>query len=397
MSVVGIDLEQFIRDPWATGIQRVMQQLARNWPDEVGAEFVLPNDDGTFTLLDRQQATDLLTLPFVEHGARAGTTEPGFDANHHLRTQVNQAVLGYRDDRAVPKVRLGELISIYDAWLLPEVSYLPAVLERLDLFGRCMPVAMIGYDALPMTDPANYRFRPGTSSQVSGYFRRLATVDAVVCISGYARDAILDRLRRDRSLRTTVAHPGGDHIPVRESAPSIGRPTFLRVGTMEARKRPAEILRGFLEAVHGGLDAELVFIGNPNASSAAVNAEVAAAVDAGEPVRWIQGASDQEVTQAVIAADAFLSIGIEGYGIPVLEAIRLGTPVVFDGIQPAAELMAGRGATRLPAHDEAHLADMFRTIGHRDAIDNLRAQCDPYAVPTWNDFAGAVAAAAVDA
>ncbi len=396
MSVVGVDLEQFIRDPWATGIQRVLQQLACNWPQEVGVEFVLPNEDGTFTLLDQQQAQHLLTLPFREHGAEAAT-EAGYDPNHHLRTQVQQWVGQARDDRGIPRVGLGELLSIYDAWLLPEVSYLPAVLDRLDLFHRCMPVAMIGYDALPMTDPAKYRFRPGSSAEVSGYFRRLATVDAVVCISAYARDATLDRLRRDRTLVTTVAHPGGDHVPIRESVPSSGRPTFLRVGTMEARKKPTQILRGFLGAVDAGLDAELVFIGNPNPSSAQVNAEVQAAVAAGRPVRWIQGASDHEVVEAVAAADAFLSFGIEGYGIPVLEAIRLGTPVLFDGIQPAAELMAGKGATRVAGQDEDAVMAMFVRMGDRSTLAQAQSECDPGAVPTWREFARAVAAAAVDA
>ena len=64
MTTVGIDLEQFIRDPYATGIQRVLQQLAINWPDgETKAEFVVPNKRGSFTLIDRQAAAELLSLP----------------------------------------------------------------------------------------------------------------------------------------------------------------------------------------------------------------------------------------------------------------------------------------------------------------------------------------------
>ena len=48
MTTVGIDLEQFISDPYATGIQRVLQQLAINWPDgETKAEFVVPNKRGS--------------------------------------------------------------------------------------------------------------------------------------------------------------------------------------------------------------------------------------------------------------------------------------------------------------------------------------------------------------
>ena len=61
----------------------------------------------------------------------------------------------------------------------------------------------------------------------------------------------------------------------------------------------------------------------------------------------------------VNTSSAFLSLGIEGYGIPVLEAIRLGTPVLFDGIQPAGDLMAGSGAQRVAAGSTDQLAQMF--------------------------------------
>ena len=381
MSTVGVDLEQFIRDPYATGIQRVLQQLALHWPQDIKAEFVLPHDDGTFSLITPAKAADLLTLPF--------TSADG----HELRQQVAATVQTHRNDKDVPRVRLGQLVSLYDGWLLPEVSYLPSVLERLDVFARCMPVTMVGYDALPMTDPANYRFVPGTGANVSEYFRRLGTVDAVVCISDYSRMAILDRLRRDRTLRTSVAHPGGDHLPARppKAAKDGRRPQFLRLGTMESRKRPLEILRGFQRAVRDGLEAELVFIGNPNASAQAVNDEVTAAIEAGYPVTWVQGASDAEVYDLVHAGDAFLSIGTEGYGIPVLEAIRLGTPVLFDGIQPAGDLMTGRGARRVPALTEDDLAAMFAAYGADGGLDEVRAELQAIDVPTWADFAAAVA------
>ena len=57
MTTIGIDLEQFVRDPYATGIQRVLHQLARNWPNDMAvAEFVVPVGD-RFGLLNSAQAT----------------------------------------------------------------------------------------------------------------------------------------------------------------------------------------------------------------------------------------------------------------------------------------------------------------------------------------------------
>jgi glycosyltransferase involved in cell wall biosynthesis len=79
-------------------------------------------------------------------------------------------------------------------------------------------------------------------------------------------------------------------------------------------------------------------------------------------------------------ANAFLSYGREGYGIPVLEAIQLGTPVFFDGTQPAAALMQGHGAYKTSI-DHAFQAPLPRAI----------TPSDQEHVPTWNEYANQVA------
>ena len=373
---VGIDIEQFVRDPYGSGIQRVLQYLAKEWPTElVQADFVVPMGDA-HGLLTPAQAFELLSIPFTPQ-------DPGSD----LRDLVRVAL----EELDPIRVKSGDLLAIYDSWLLPEVSYLPSVLERFELFHKCVPTAMIGYDTLPMSEPANYRFKPGTAAWVSEYFRLLAATDVVVCISDYARDSILTRLRRDRALPIAVAHPGGDHLPPRRPQ-EPGRPVFARLGTLEGRKRPIEILRGFRDAVaSAGVEADLLFIGGPSASDEAINAEVREAIAQGAPVRWVQGASDSEVHDLVNRAAAFLSVGTEGYGIPVLEAIRLGTPVLFDGIQPAGDLMVGRGARRVPAMTHDDLVRLFVDFAAPGALDGLRQELGESGVPQWSDFAAAVA------
>jgi glycosyltransferase involved in cell wall biosynthesis len=375
---VGIDIEQFVRDPYGSGIQRVLQYLAEEWPaDVVQADFVAPLGEH-HALLTPEQAADLIAVAFAPR-------HPDADLRFLVRDRLAEM--------APTIVKAGDLLAIYDAWLLPEVSYLPSVLQRFELFGKCVPTVMIGYDTLPMSDPANYRFKPGTAAWVSEYFRHLATADSVVCISGYAQQSILQRLRRDPAKPTTVALPGGDHVPVQSSAP-VGRPVFARLGTLEARKRPVEILTAFLDAVRSGAaTAELLFIGNASASAEGINAAIRTAIEAGAPVRWVEGADDAAVHDLVHGSSAFLSIGTEGYGIPVLEAIRLGTPVLFDGIQPAGDVMAGRGARQVPAMNHDDLVALFVEYSSAGALEHLRGELAAEAVPTWSDFAGDVAAA----
>ena len=370
---LGIDIEQFVTDPYGTGIQRVLHQMALNWPADVPASFVVPFQGG-FGLLTPEEATGLLALPFAPR-----------DPETDLRDLVN----AYLAETVTVRVQLGDLLAVHDGWLLPEVSYLPSVLQRLEIFERCMPTAMIGYDALPMTQPANYRFVPGTAAWVSEYFRHLTRVDSVICISDYAADEITGRLRRDLRKTTIVAHPGGDHIAVKAPKARVeGAPVrFLRLGTLEARKQPVEILAGFRQAIAQGTNAELVFIGKPSASDQAINDTIAAAIEEGLPVTWITHADDALVYDELHRADVFLSIGIEGYGIPVLEAIRLGTPVIYDGIQPAGEIMEGRGARRLATAATEEMARAFATVTATDLAHELA----PESIPTWRDFTNAVA------
>lgn len=379
MMHIGIDIEQFITDPYGSGIQRVLQYLAKDWPHDVAtAEFVIPHRD-MFLLLSPEQAADLIGIAFAPR------------ENDDLRLAVADQVARLAEE--MPSVRQGALLAMFSGWLLPEVSYLPQVLKRFSIFQHSMPTRMIGFDALPMTEPANYRFKPGTVGDVSEYFRLLASADTVVCISDYARTSILTRLRRNDSLTTSVAHPGGDHIPIPTTARHATHAPvkFLRVGTMEARKMPVELVHAFRAARHAGVQAELTFIGMPSASDAFINAEVERAISDDIGVRWIQRASDDEVMKHIFASDVFVSVGTEGYGIPVLEAIRLGTPVAFGGIQPAGELMCGFGAVDIGGTNEEHLTSMFSRFSNFEQLHQLRAEVDPLAVPTWSDFARAVA------
>jgi glycosyltransferase involved in cell wall biosynthesis len=161
---------------------------------------------------------------------------------------------------------------------------------------------------------------------------------------------------------------------------------FLRLGTLEARKRPREILAAFSQAVAAGMDAELVFVGASSASDESINAELEAATQAGIGVSWVQDANDAEVNELVAGASAFLSIGTEGYGIPVLEAIALGTPVLYDGIQPAGELMEGKGAKWVPAIRQSELFELFLLYSKPEQLlfqDNNLERGD---IPSWKKF-----------
>ena len=110
-------------------------------------------------------------------------------------------------------------------------------------------------------------------------------------------------------------------------------------------------------------------------------------------MNWVKGATDAQVSELISSADVFLALGTEGYGIPVLEAIAAGTPVVFGGIQPAAELMRGVGAREHSGFDHGNLVDLFQTYSQPGNVEELQSEIDSSRIPTWADFAHSVARA----
>ena len=397
---VGIDIEQFVRDPYGSGIQRVLQYLAITWPQsDVEPVFIAPLPESPraeFLALNAAQAAELLSIPF------APPIEQTID-DRNVVEEVRLALL----TSAAPILSLSQVMSTCHIWFLPEVTYLPQVLARFELFAKAMPTMMIGYDTFPMTAPANYRFTPGTAAEVNNYFRALVTTNSVVCISEFARQSIWNRLRRDRSLPCTVAHPGGDHISANktsfDSDDRVLHPVrFARLGTMEARKHPVEIVDAFIAAIDSGVLAELLFIGRASASDSSINHRLESAIELGYPITWVQEASDIQVRELVADSDVFLSLGVEGYGIPVLEALQLATPVLYWGEQPAAELMEGRGALNLVVDgagvDGGDLRGVldyaFVQYSDRARLEGLLGEVRIESIPAWADFSSAVDQAA---
>jgi glycosyltransferase involved in cell wall biosynthesis len=366
-NVVGIDIEQFVLDPFASGVQRVLQYLAKEWPADLPARFVIPRADH-YKLLTPEQACALISIPFD-----SGIT--GLDLGKAVTEHVHQLETETCSE--------SELMNMFTTWFLPEVSYEPRVLRRFEAFQQRIPTAMIGYDVLPMTHPGNYMFTPGTLANVSEFFRLVAGTDTLICISDYAKDSIMETLRRDPNKGTTVAHPGGDHIPIHTKKPkSSTTKSLLRLGTIEARKAPLEILEEFERAITGNpnLDIELHFVGKPASVDIYLNDAIEQAIARGLPIRWTQGATDAQVMQIIQESDVFLSYGTEGYGIPVLESIRMGTPVVFGGIQPAAELMKGFGGFR---------RDLSQAFTTTEELGLLPLESSK--VPRWGEFVQQVA------
>jgi glycosyltransferase involved in cell wall biosynthesis len=132
-----------------------------------------------------------------------------------------------------------------------------------------------------------------------------------------------------------VIYNDSDDPPVDVAPTRTDRPYVLFLGSINPRKNVAGAIRGFRSfagRVQGSVD--LVVIGDTNPIFAGQELETA-----GDDVRFVGYVSDLERWSLLKGARLLLLPSfLEGFGLPILEALKVGTPVVASDIPVFHEL-----------------------------------------------------------
>jgi glycosyltransferase involved in cell wall biosynthesis len=154
---------------------------------------------------------------------------------------------------------------------------------------------------------------------------------------------------------------------------------LLAVGALEPRKAPLLLSDAFARARRRGLGAELAFAGEGRLADRL----------SGPGVRLLGRVSDAELDALYSGAMALVMPSLlEGYGLPVREALARGTPAVISDLPVFGEELSG-AVLRVPAGDEVALADALVRIAGDDALRARLARAGRPAVSgmTWTEAA----------
>lgn len=185
----------------------------------------------------------------------------------------------------------------------------------------------------------------------------------------------------------TVAWLGVDQCKENSLPADVGRPYFLVIGTIEARKNHLMLLRLWEELARGraGEPPMLVLAGQRGWEADKTFELLDSSPLLKGNVRELSGCSDEQLMGLLDGARALLMPSLaEGYGLPVVEALKRGVPVIASDLRVFREIAGDIPLYLDPADQTAWAIAIRDFLDESDERRRQLAAMQSYQAPDWN-------------
>lgn len=361
-----IDLTEFLANPITSGIQRVVGQICRHMPPQAAIPI-------------RLQSGRYFALPQSLISA----------VGRHFANPGQESVAEIRLLSAVEHAATVQL-SQMDTVLVPEVF----IDQDRVAFFRDIPAyeldryRFIVYDLLPLTHP-QYFPATGFLDDIYGYFRLIGRAACCGFISEYTRDVYYGRLRRSNSRGGVVLSLGADFVGPRPVRPALNRPlTFTVIGTIEPRKNHKLILETFEPLLRQIPGLRLSFVGSMGWTEPEFAGKVhALANDKASGFQFHSAPDDAAIRTHIERSRATVYLSpAEGYGLPPVESLWCGTPVIASTTIPSLQRLGSVGIHYVEPLDPASLKEAVLAFMDNSYANRKIEEAMQLSLPTWKSF-----------
>jgi glycosyltransferase involved in cell wall biosynthesis len=346
---VYFDVSELSRNPINTGIQRVVRKLAEHWPR--GSRLIPCKYD--------QELDELVGLSSEE-------AERLFPFG-------------------VMPTRPG-IVGLDEAVLIPELFFDPARCRFHQRRAGAAPFKTFAFvhDFLAWTHPEALHINSRDANHVQGYWDFIATRVKTAFNSPHVRREYIRLFNAYESVTGPAIMLGSDNLP--PLAPKPERGLFVSVGSIEDRKNHRSIIQAFIDLWDAGSTAKLVLIGKV-VNRASSSAQFLKLAEAYPNFRHIKDADDAAVADLLSRAQASIFVSeLEGYGLPPVESLWAGVPVIVPQGMPCLEGLPSGGQIRLSTVTPETIRHAVQAVIDGKYGD-LAASIDRGSLPTWSDCA----------
>jgi O-antigen biosynthesis alpha-1,2-rhamnosyltransferase len=280
-----------------------------------------------------------------------------------------------------------------------DILFLPDASWSVDIFGLVARARAKGtrivfflHDIIPLTHPQVCH--PVHVERFRKWFEQVTGVaDLLICNSRFTQQCVADHLAQFPGTflaPSEVVYLGHDLGPLAtgeirhsrlRSAFAASPASFLCVGTLEPRKNLDTLINAFELLWNDGHQVSLILIGREGWLCDDLLVRIRRHGERGKRLFWLNDVGDADLALAYRQASALIFPSVvEGFGLPLVEALSQGLPVVASDI-PVFKEIAGSHGRFFPPHDPHALARAL--IEHLSAGSNSRTS--GFQWPTWEE------------
>ena len=283
-----------------------------------------------------------------------------------------------------------ELLQSRNVLLIPDLCWdtrVHAWSHMAEFPGRKV---VIFHDAMPLRIPGQ---ADSHDKLFAHYVRALACLDLVICISQEVENDVLHYWNEfGLEPKPTVVIPWpvpfvGEHP---DNPPNQAARKIIYVSRLKLRKNHLVLLDACESLWRTGEQFSLDLIGIEDAftDTRTILRKMRALVAKGRPVRWRKHISEAELNQAY--RDCSFTVfpsRLEGFGLPIVESLWHGRPVICGRNGAIGEVAAGGGCYQIDQNNPDELAQAMRLLlTDKLVYDRLYEEGRARSFRPWGDY-----------
>ena len=364
-----VDVTFTAKSNFLTGIQRVVRGVVAEWNERHDVEFVVWTDRGAgYRSLHDSEWALLLERDVAQYDA---TFQPA----------------------------VSESAEIVVPWMVPVVLTEvppPNLSDRIAALAELTSssVRLVGYDCIPVSSAETV-----TLDEPEKFGRYLEVVKFADRLAAISRTAAAEFEAFTQALPvqglagpSITACPLPDITPVTgipDEGPAPERPVVVCIGTLGRRKNQAVLLEAAEMLWREGLDFELRLLGHMGLENSPVVGLVPELQQVGRHLVVESGVSDARIFSTLEHSRCLVFPSLhEGFGLPIVEALSHGVPVIASDFGSMREVAEGNGGLLVDPEDVNAVTDCLRAVLTDDALHaRLVGEARSRPVRTWVEYA----------
>lgn len=261
---------------------------------------------------------------------------------------------------------------------------------RGEWFKTVRTVAIV-YDVIPLHFPEQCLFDPAYKEDYMRSLEFLKQMDLLLAISQSTRDEVVRHLGLlKETVKVISSGINSRYLHVENQSPIFEKEYFLFAGGIDFKKNIEAVIRAYSTLPPKHIrQADLVIVGKAAEDQIGRYRELAASLGVDEHIHCVGFVSDEDLIRWYCGAKALVFPSLyEGFGLPVIEAMACGTPVITSNNSSLKEIAEGHALLVDPRNPSEIRKAMAWVLNRPEETRKMAESAIPYARQfTWTNVA----------